>query len=564
MMQILGEWGKRGVAFLLLFVGVLIQRWDLDFDAWFILNGGRYVMEHGIPHEEPFTMHEGLHFVLEQWLTGVLFWNVYDSFGPMGLLQMVFVICCVLIYAYYRLCLLVSNGNRQVATLMAMVVGIVAAPFFFVTRPQVISTLLFVSEVFLLEQYARRNQWRWLLPLPLLSLLLVNLHAALWPMLLILLLPFFASWGVGKLDVLPREYHGKFPVLPFALAALGIFGAGFCNPYGWEAMSFVFYSYDPEIHGRIGEIHPATIQGFFGKFFFGWILLLTIIQGRHAMPLHYILLTFGTALMGLCAQRNAFLFFFLGTFPLAYAAREWKSVLLSGRQGMGSPLRLLPFVILCLLLGHRALVEGTMAGLPPIVLFLFIILALCLVCYVFCYTEEGRRFSFKVPMLRLKCGAILLSLSAFLGFIIYYPNLHGEDFGAQYEPTVDFLLEKQAASDIVLWTGFNTGAYPEFRGIRCYVDARPEIFLPSNSHQEHNIIKEYYDLVDGKIYYRDFFHQYHFTHVLTVEADGVVHAMLPYDDGFRLIYEQKDEAGNVLCRLFEIVREEDGAAGKKF
>ena len=39
----------------------------VNSDAWFLLNHGRYVASFGIPHVEPFTLHEGFHFVMQQW-----------------------------------------------------------------------------------------------------------------------------------------------------------------------------------------------------------------------------------------------------------------------------------------------------------------------------------------------------------------------------------------------------------------------------------------------------------------------------------------------------------------
>ncbi len=551
-LQQAGDIGRHGIGFLLALAGVLFQNWSLDNDIWFILNGGRYVVEHGIPHTEPFTMHEGMHFVLEQWLTGVLFWEVYESSGPVGLLHLVFAVGCILLCAYYLLCMRVSGGNRQASILMTMMAGVMTYPFFLVSRPQILSTLLFVVEVFLLESYVRTRQRKWLLPLPLLSVLLVNLHAALWPMLLILLLPFLAAGAAERWELLTSALaHSRFPLRPLLLAAAGIFLAGFLNPYGWEAMSFVFYSYDPEIHGRINELHPVTIYGIFGKCFFLWLLLLIVIISRKTIPLQYVFLTAGTALMSLFALRSLFLFFFLGTLPMVYAARGWKSELIAGRQGMGSPWRLLPFALLCLVVGYRAFRMGSVGDIPLGPACLFGMLALFLILYLFCHVEEGKRFSLRIPGLRLKFASILLSLLMFFIFSICHFLLRSEDYGETYKPAMDCLLEQCPSEDILLWTGFNSGAYPEFRGIRCYVDARPEVFLPSNTHQEHNVIKEYYDLVDGNIYYRDFFRQHMFTHVLTVKGDGIVHAMLPHDDGFRLLYEQKDEDGDVICRLYE-------------
>ena len=52
----LNNFGKNDKTFLLflLFIPCILIRRVLDNDTWFLLNSGRYVMEHGIPYIEPF------------------------------------------------------------------------------------------------------------------------------------------------------------------------------------------------------------------------------------------------------------------------------------------------------------------------------------------------------------------------------------------------------------------------------------------------------------------------------------------------------------------------------
>ena len=44
---------------MLLVLPILFIPATLDNDVWFILNHGRYIMEHGFTNIEPFTVHEG-------------------------------------------------------------------------------------------------------------------------------------------------------------------------------------------------------------------------------------------------------------------------------------------------------------------------------------------------------------------------------------------------------------------------------------------------------------------------------------------------------------------------
>ena len=295
-MQRIGEIGMRGLAFFSIFIGSLFQYWNLNSDIWFILNSGRYVVDNGIPHTEPLAMHEGLCYVMEQWLTAVVFWEIYDNFGPSGMIAFTFIVGCAVLYAYYRLCSFV--GNRIIATVMTIVFGVIASRAFFTTRPQILSILIFIGEVFLLEKYTKTRNWKWLLGLPLVSVLLVNLHSALWPMLFVLVLPYIVTYFARR--VMSKAFcPSEYDLSPILLIGIVSFVVGFCNPYGFEAMSFVFNSYDPAIHNRILEVQPPMIKTSFGWIFFVVLFGVFFVSARNAMPLQYLLIAMGTGLLGL-------------------------------------------------------------------------------------------------------------------------------------------------------------------------------------------------------------------------------------------------------------------------
>ena len=552
--QKLSNLSQQGLVLSLMFFGALLQRWRPDNDLWFILNGGRYVMEQGIPHTEPFTVHAGLHFVLEQWLTGVIFWQIYNILGETGLLELIFFLGCALIYAYYRLCLLLSEENRQVSFMMALTVGIMTAPVFFVTRPQVISLFIFVMEIFFLEKYLRTSKKSYLLVLPLASVLIVNLHAALWPFVFVLLAPFVLDWLMGKFGLISFHFPGsKFSVRPLAVAALAAFLAGFINPYGWEAMTFVLYSYDPVIHGRIAEIQAVNAGIREGKYFFALTALLIALQARNSVPLRYFLLFLGTMLMGLFFIRNMFLFFFLGTLPLAYIFRGWHSKFLA-RNTRTSPVFVVPFLAIALMAVLLFLSRPELHNLTyPWIVELFFLFALpCGIISLWSCSKEGKGFDLHWPSTQLKVMSVSLVVLSFYCFSNWYGACRKDETNHTFAPAIDYLLAMHRPEEITLWTGFNSGAYPEFRRIKCYMDARPEVFLPSNTGIEHNIIKEYFDLADEKLDYKEFFRENHFDYAMTVPGDGAIYTLLPHDEDFLLVYEQKNAEGEVMCRIFKV------------
>ena len=107
------------------------------------------------------------------------------------------------------------------------------------------------------------------------------------------------------------------------------------------------------------------------------------------------------------------------------------------------------------------------------------------------------------------------------------------------EKGIDKLLDNNKPQDIVLYTNFINGSYAEYRGIKPYIDSRSEIFLKANNKKE-DILKEYYYLYKGYIYYKDFMNKYNFSHVLVQESDTFFNQIIK-DNDYKLIYYGKCE-----------------------
>ena len=170
-----------------IFLSVSTIYWQIFFkfveeaDTLFVMNLGRYVMEHGFPHVDPFTVHENLQLVAQQWLSGVLFWEAYKNFGVDGLLIVDIIFGSATVLIFWRLCLFVSGGNKILSFGLSLGAGFLFSPMI-VPRPHILSALLLLIEVFMLEKFTRTEEAKFLIPLPILSIALVNFHAAVWLM----------------------------------------------------------------------------------------------------------------------------------------------------------------------------------------------------------------------------------------------------------------------------------------------------------------------------------------------------------------------------------------------
>ena len=67
-----------------------------DNDIWFILSTGRSIVQDGFFTVDPLTLHQGLSYLPQQWLSAVLDWSVYSMVGQGGLVFLYYLFAAVL------------------------------------------------------------------------------------------------------------------------------------------------------------------------------------------------------------------------------------------------------------------------------------------------------------------------------------------------------------------------------------------------------------------------------------------------------------------------------------
>ena len=68
---------SKYICYLYFFVPLFVcslSKVDRENDIWFLLKHGEYILKHGFPHIEPFSMHQNFSFVMQQWLSSVIFY----------------------------------------------------------------------------------------------------------------------------------------------------------------------------------------------------------------------------------------------------------------------------------------------------------------------------------------------------------------------------------------------------------------------------------------------------------------------------------------------------------
>lgn len=445
---------KRILIYLLYLPCLLIRR-ILDNDTWFLLNSGRYVMEHGLPFTEPFSIHENLNFVLQQWLTDVIFWNIYDRLGENGLFLLVTICYAVIIYLMFKITMKVSEGNFFVSFVITILTSILIFTYM-VTRPTIFTLIIVMVELNVLESFVMTGKNKYLIVLPILSLMMINLHAALWPMLFVLLLPYLVSSVKFKIGITKNEgFKNKYLLLAVVVMIL----IAFINPYGLDAMTYLIRSTGNPHMKNISEIQSPYVNNMSGALIYSYICLIAliyIIYRNGITNLRYFLLTIGTIYMVLISIRNITYFGICSLFPLAFYLKEFT----------------------------------LNKDIPNV---------------------KGNN----------KLRAVLIGTIIIVSIVGSWFNNTKYNTYTEYldlNNTIDFIYKKEDVSKIVLYTGFNEGSLVQFRGLPTYMDPRAEVYFKNNNNKE-DIFNEYFNLLNGKIFYKDFLDKYKFTHLLVTQSD---------------------------------------------
>jgi len=169
------EMTPRRLFVLVLFAAILAMSLGplADPDFWWHLRAGQWMVEHRlILHQDIFSFtRAGQPWIAHEWLAEVIFYLLY-RLGGTGLLVLFF---ALLITAVFALLYLRSDGKPYLAG-FALVLGFLATAPLLGVRPQMFTFLLGNLYWYLLERYRREGKWQWLVPLPLLMVLWVNLH----------------------------------------------------------------------------------------------------------------------------------------------------------------------------------------------------------------------------------------------------------------------------------------------------------------------------------------------------------------------------------------------------
>jgi hypothetical protein len=430
-------------------------------------------------------MHASMKIVVQQWLSSVIFYYSYWFLGEYGVFILLYLVNALVLFLTYRFLSLISK-NEFVSAPLAAIINILTFDAFMVTRPQIFTYAILLAEVCLLEKYVQTGKIKHLIMIPILSLLLINLHAAMWPMILVLMLPYLVSAVPLHTKLVKHEATGDL-MITVAIFIVSIV-IGLLNPYGVDGMLYLTKSYGNNKFDVITEMQPSSLSGWEGIIFFSAfavIFLIIFFVKNRTFAVRFFLLFGGTFVLGLMQIKGIPYFLLLGVPASTYFVKDLN-------------------------------VADLIQKLKTIISKRIKVLICVFLCCALLWICESR---------------FLITSNAKNNTVAHYGELY---------KMVSIINESE--EPVVLYSNFNDGQFYEFFGYHPYIDGRAELFLASNNY-EYDYFGEYWSLLHGAYFYRAFIDKYQFNYLaLTKGLDSYLYVSLMHDPDFEMVYESSDVA----------------------
>ena len=414
---------SKYICYLYFFVPLFVcslSKIDRENDIWFLLKHGEYILKHGFPHIEPFSMHQNFSFVMQQWLSSVIFYISHKILGQYGILLVIIITNILMLYFLYKLCMLISENKFRLSIIITCITDIFLL-LFMIPRPWIFTMLNLIIVLYIMELFYKKNNRKALYFLPLISLIQINIQSSMWFMLFIFMLPYIVDLFLKE-----RRRLSSFPLIIILM-----FICGFINPYGLDNILYVVKSYgNYYINNTVSEMLAISLNDkriLFYSYLFYFILaielLIYIFCKKGRFELRHLFLFLGVSFLGLKNLRSMWIFI-IGTIPFlsSYLKPYFKKLSFKEENFELEP-------------------------------------------------DERKKYYLVIVILCIyTCGVSVIANSKFT-------NKLEKGIDAIYNTS-------NVNAKTTVYTSYNNGSYAEYRNLKPYIDSRAEIFIKKNNHKE--------------------------------------------------------------------------------
>lgn len=481
---------KFSIIFLILsFIFALgLVKKSFQNDTFYTIKIGELIINHGIDMLDHFSFHNTLAYTYPHWLYDSFIYLVYKIGGYTSIYISTILLFYILITIVYKTNLTLCK-NLFAATFATFICELAIASFI-TARAQLVSFILFVLVIYFIEMFLKKKKKKYLFGLLLVSLILCNIHVAVWPFYFILYLPYFAEYltavilnKIKKDNKITKFIKNKFIIekndgikVLFIIFILSIL-TGLLTPIGNTPYTYIIKTMQGNSTSYINEhqmlswaespftiiiaietlflvaISKTKIRDFF---MISGLILMSIISIRH--------LSFLALIGTICFARVFTLFLNNYNIPM-----EEKFINIVSNKKV-----LIPLIV------------------------------------------------------------IIVSLSAYL-----FTNQLKKDYIDKTLYPVDattYIKKNIDTTNMRLFNDYNFGSYLLLNDIKVFIDSRADLYTKPFSSYKYDIFDDYTYVVNQ---YNQTFDFYNITHILIYKENNNLYNILSKDNNYKSLYEDK-------------------------
>ena len=177
----------------------------LQNDTFYTIRIGELIVNNGIDMTDHFSWHQDLKYTYPHWLYDVGIYEIYHL-GEMTGIQdggMLFIYASTIILAsILGIVIYLINKKltkNQLISFFVTLFEIYLLKDFIAARAQLVTYILFALTILCIESFLESKKKRYLIGLVLISLIMANVHVAVWPFFFVVFLPYIAEYIIAAI-----------------------------------------------------------------------------------------------------------------------------------------------------------------------------------------------------------------------------------------------------------------------------------------------------------------------------------------------------------------------------
>lgn len=526
-------------AIIIILFGFSVAPKTLQNDTYYTVSIGNLIMENGIDMKDHYSWHEDLPYTYPHWMYDVFMSIIYN----MGSWQGIYISVCIMsIILGLSIYIVNKKLNKNQVISFALTIGAMyLLKDYIAARAQLVTFIIFIWVIYFIEKFIENpKKVGYAIGIILASIIIANIHVAVWPFLFVIFLPYIAEYIICL--VADTIIYQKITIL-------------------WKKILLNKYKNDEtkkqKINQELNEIYlqnekvknvrekeePYKIRMKLNKNV-KWLILVMAICG----------------LTGFLTP--------LGTTPYTYLVKTMEGNTVNNINEHlpltlinNIPIMCTIIIVLSLLIFTKVKIRLSdlfMIGGLTFLMFsskrqstMFVLIGSIILNRMFTeaikiYSKENMEWMFKNIVCILGIAVSVVAIFQGAKFIDKKKDNSYVNEASYPVDAANWILENLDVNNIKLFNEYNYGSYLLYRGIPVFIDSRADLYAPEfngkkgkdGKYEGQDIFTDYINTSNISKYYEDTFEKYDITHVITYK-NSKLNMLLSKDDKYLELYSDK-------------------------